>query len=178
MSALDRQVGGDHYRKLTIQPLHFARVNKMTHVEACVLKYLCRYRYKGDTHKGLEDIAKCAHYLEMVEEDFRIERNAPVPKTMAPPRIDGPPLIWELLVSAAASGASIICGGAVDIDGRPYVLFSAEVPTAAFTFAILRTVPLGTQKFKRSTPPIETARVILKNNDKEQERLARYLGLS
>ena len=68
MSAKDRQVGGDHYRQLEIQPGVFAEKNRLTGYESNVIKYVCRHRYKGD---GRGDLLKAIHYLELlIEENY------------------------------------------------------------------------------------------------------------
>ena len=60
---LDRQVGGWHYSKGGIQPIHFTETNKLTFSEGNVVKYITRYRDKN----GLQDLQKVEHYLEFVE---------------------------------------------------------------------------------------------------------------
>lgn len=61
-SALDRQEGGDHYRKLKIQPIEYAHANNMGPMEASVLKYITRHEAKG----GADDIRKAIHYCELI----------------------------------------------------------------------------------------------------------------
>lgn len=62
MNALDKQEGGDHYKKFKIQPVEFCQVNKIPTCEANVIKYVCRHSYKN----GREDIKKAIHYLELL----------------------------------------------------------------------------------------------------------------
>ena len=62
--ALDNQVGGDHYKHLAIQPIEYAHANGMGAIEAAVLKYITRHRWKG----GRSDIEKAIHELEMLME--------------------------------------------------------------------------------------------------------------
>lgn len=57
---LDTQVGGDHYRKLAIQPMEFIHANNIPYIEGAVIKYLCRWRDKG----GIQDLQKAVHYLQ------------------------------------------------------------------------------------------------------------------
>jgi len=54
------QVGGDHYRKLKIQPIEFIHGNKISYMEGNVIKYVVRWRDKG----GIEDLRKAIWYLE------------------------------------------------------------------------------------------------------------------
>lgn len=68
--ALGVQVGGDHYRTLPIQPLHYAQLNRLTACEFNVLKYITRHRSKG----GRQDIEKAIHCLEvLLELEYPIE---------------------------------------------------------------------------------------------------------
>jgi hypothetical protein len=59
---LGRQEGGSHYATLAIQPVEFITANKLTFLEGCVIKRLCRHRAKG----GAEDIRKASHELELI----------------------------------------------------------------------------------------------------------------
>lgn len=62
MSVYKKQVGGDHYKKMVIQPAKFINANKLLYAEGAAIKYICRHGSKG----GLEDIKKAIHYLEMI----------------------------------------------------------------------------------------------------------------
>ena len=62
--ALDRQVGGKHYRDMAIQPAEYIMRNGIRFAEGCVIKYVSRWRDKG----GVEDLRKAAHFLEMLIE--------------------------------------------------------------------------------------------------------------
>ncbi len=64
MSALDEQVGGEHYKNLAIQPVEFIHTNGIGYVEGCVIKYVTRWRSKG----GLDDLLKARHYLDVLIE--------------------------------------------------------------------------------------------------------------
>ena len=46
-TALDVQVGGDHYKKLKIQPIEYIHANQLPYCEANVIKYISRWRDKG-----------------------------------------------------------------------------------------------------------------------------------
>lgn len=59
---LGRQEGGSHYATLAIQPVEFITANKLTFLEGCVIKRLCRHRAKGKA----EDIRKAIHELELI----------------------------------------------------------------------------------------------------------------
>ena len=64
LSSLLTQVGGDHYKKMLIQPAEFINKNKLLFAEGNAIKYICRHSSKGK----LQDIDKAIHYLEMVKE--------------------------------------------------------------------------------------------------------------
>ena len=64
LKSLLTQVGGDHYKKMTIQPAKFINANKLLFAEGNAIKYICRHSTKG----GIQDIDKAIHYLEMVKE--------------------------------------------------------------------------------------------------------------
>lgn len=64
MSALDVQVGGDHYRSMKIQPVEFVLANGIGFIEGCVIKYVSRWKSKG----GVADLRKARHFLDMLIE--------------------------------------------------------------------------------------------------------------
>lgn len=61
-SPLDRQEGGDHYKKWKIQPVEFSMVNGLDLCQANIVKYVCRFRDKG----GKEDLLKARHYIDLL----------------------------------------------------------------------------------------------------------------
>jgi len=65
MSARDYQVGGDHYKKLQIQPVEYIYANELDFLEGNVVKYITRHRTKGE---GAKDIQKVIHYAQMILE--------------------------------------------------------------------------------------------------------------
>jgi len=62
MSALDKQVGGGHYKDLKIQPIEFIHANNLSYIEGCVIKYITRWRNKN----GVEDLEKIKHYIDLL----------------------------------------------------------------------------------------------------------------
>jgi hypothetical protein len=64
MSAFTRQVDGDHYRTLRIQPAEFITACGLGYLEGSAVKYVVRHRSKG----GAQDIRKAIHCLEMLLE--------------------------------------------------------------------------------------------------------------
>lgn len=65
-SSLDTQIGGDHYKKLKIQPIEYILANGLGFCEGNIVKYISRWREKG----GVEDLKKIKQYC-----DFLIEQN-------------------------------------------------------------------------------------------------------
>jgi len=57
-----KQIGGDHYKSMAIQPATFINQNGLQYAEGCVIKYVCRHKVKGQK----QDIEKAIHYLEMI----------------------------------------------------------------------------------------------------------------
>lgn len=62
MSALDHQVGGDHYSKKKIQPIQYIKANEMDFMSGSIVKYISRYRDKN----GAEDIRKIKQYCDLI----------------------------------------------------------------------------------------------------------------
>ena len=62
MSALQQQVGGDHYRARGIQPIEYIHANNLGFCEGNVVKYVTRWKEKG----GEADLRKAIHYLELL----------------------------------------------------------------------------------------------------------------
>lgn len=62
--ASEKQVGGDHYKDLKIQPAEFCFINNIPYLEATAIKYLCRWRKKG----GIQDLDKAIHFIELLKE--------------------------------------------------------------------------------------------------------------
>lgn len=63
---MTKQVGGDHYAKMKVQPIQFIVANDIPYREANAIKYICRHKNKN----GIQDIEKAIHYLEMILEDY------------------------------------------------------------------------------------------------------------
>jgi len=64
MTALARQVGGEHYRGGRIQPVEYAEANDLAFLEGCVVKRVTRHNRPGG--KGRQDIEKAIHELELL----------------------------------------------------------------------------------------------------------------
>ena len=66
MTSLETQIGGDHYKELSIQPIEYILANKLDFCEGNVVKYITRYKSKN----GLEDLKKAKHYIDMLIENY------------------------------------------------------------------------------------------------------------
>lgn len=66
MSALDKQVGGAHYKDCAIQPVQYIEANHLKFLEGCVIKRVTRHN--KPTGKGRQDIEKAIHELQMLLE--------------------------------------------------------------------------------------------------------------
>jgi hypothetical protein len=64
MSALDTQVGGNHYQSMKIQPIEYIVANDIPYMPANIIKYASRYRSKN----GAQDIRKIIQYCHMILE--------------------------------------------------------------------------------------------------------------
>jgi len=65
-----KQVGGDHYKSMVIQPSEFINRNNIPFAEGNAIKYLCRHKQKNQK----EDLLKAKHYIDMA-----IDRDYPEP---------------------------------------------------------------------------------------------------
>lgn len=73
MSALSRQVGGNHYAK-PIQPIEYIHANGLGFLEGCVVKRITRWRQKN----GLEDLLKIKHEIDLLI-NFEFPEHAETP---------------------------------------------------------------------------------------------------
>lgn len=62
MSALNSQVGGSHYKDLTIQPIEFIQANGLGFIEGNICKYAARHKNKN----GAQDVEKIIHYAKLL----------------------------------------------------------------------------------------------------------------
>ncbi len=59
--AIDKQVGGDHYKTCTIQPVEYIERNNLGFLLGNVVKYVTRYSVKSN----IQDLEKAKHYIEL-----------------------------------------------------------------------------------------------------------------
>jgi len=60
--ALDTQIGGEHYKKLKIQPMEYSMANGLDACQHTAIKYITRFRDKG----GITDLQKAKHCIDML----------------------------------------------------------------------------------------------------------------
>lgn len=58
------QIGGDHYKKLAIQPMRYSMLNNLDPCQHTIIKYVTRFRDKG----GIQDLEKAKHVIDMLIE--------------------------------------------------------------------------------------------------------------
>ena len=61
LKATQRQIGGDHYKSYSIAPIEFITKNKLSFIQGCIIKYICRFESKN----GIEDLEKIKHYCDL-----------------------------------------------------------------------------------------------------------------
>ena len=62
----DKQIGGSHYKQFEIQPYEFFFKNKLPHHKAAIIRRIMRYDHP--TGKGLEDLQKIQHEIDLIIE--------------------------------------------------------------------------------------------------------------
>ena len=65
----DIQIGGTHYKDLSIQPIDYILGNQLGYCEGNVFKYVSRWQSKG----GIDDLRKAKHYI-----DFLIDKETKI----------------------------------------------------------------------------------------------------
>ena len=114
MSAYDKQIGGSHYKDMTIQPSEFINKNNLPFAEGNAIKYICRHKHKGER----QDLEKAKHYIDMIlERDYPLipmteeeeYRNAGITKEEAE-RTYPPNNSWGMIKPPETSGKDWIKG--------------------------------------------------------------------
>lgn len=65
-SALEVQIGGEHYKSCKIQPVEFIHANSLGFLEGCIVKRITRHN--KPTGKGRQDIEKIIHECQLLLE--------------------------------------------------------------------------------------------------------------
>ena len=114
MSAYNKQIGGSHYKDMTIQPSEFINKNNLPFAEGNAIKYICRHKHKGER----QDLEKAKHYIDMIlERDYPLipmteeeeYRNAGITKEEAE-RTYPPQNSWGMIKPPETSGKDWIKG--------------------------------------------------------------------
>lgn len=71
MSAFKKQVGGSHYKDYKIQPYEFFFRNSVPHHKAAIIRRILRYDHP--TGRGLEDLEKIRHEIDLIIELHRTD---------------------------------------------------------------------------------------------------------
>ena len=69
---IEKQIGGEHYKKYKIQPVEFIMQNNIPYAEGNVIKYILRHRDKN----GIEDLKKAIHYIELIIDSYEVPQKA------------------------------------------------------------------------------------------------------
>ena len=64
-SALDKQIGGKHYKNFTIQPIEFITANNLDFIQGNIIKYCLREKNTENPHEKWD---KIIHYCELAKE--------------------------------------------------------------------------------------------------------------
>ena len=67
---LQRQTGGTHYKNMVIQPAEYAEKNGLSLLEGNVVKYISRWKLKG---QPLQDLEKAKHCIDLLIEIHNVE---------------------------------------------------------------------------------------------------------
>ena len=62
--ANQKQVGGDHYKSMAIQPVEYIHANNLNFLQGSVIKYISRYKAKN----GKQDLEKAKHFIDLLIE--------------------------------------------------------------------------------------------------------------
>lgn len=75
MSALDKQIGGGHYKDLAVQPMEYSMLNGLDPCQHTAIKYITRFREKD----GIKDLDKAIHCIEMLKDFYVKEQEGKEP---------------------------------------------------------------------------------------------------
>ena len=69
-TALQKQTGGTHYKNMAIQPAEYAEKNGLSLLEGNVVKYITRWKLKG---QPLSDLEKAKHCIDLLIEIHNVK---------------------------------------------------------------------------------------------------------
>lgn len=84
-----RQVGGDHYLKLGMQPFHFSLANGWDGASHTILKYVSRH-HNVDRVEAIESLRKAIHIVEIIEKAISENRYVNTARMVADTMMDPP----------------------------------------------------------------------------------------
>lgn len=67
---LQKQTGGTHYKNMAIQPAEYAEKNGLSLLEGNVVKYITRWKLKG---QALSDLEKAKHCIDLLIEIHNVK---------------------------------------------------------------------------------------------------------
>lgn len=100
-----RQVGGAHYSGSAYQHWDYAIDLKMSHLEGAATKYLSRAGNKADVPR-YQDLEKCLHYLEKLQEVFKEGRLTPLRTRLQIAEVHNPGAHVARFVACSMGGAA------------------------------------------------------------------------
>ena len=62
--ATNKQIDGNHYKEMKIQPVEYIFKNNIPFLEGNVIKYITRHKEKN----GITDLRKAKHCIELIAE--------------------------------------------------------------------------------------------------------------
>lgn len=63
---LAMQVGGNHYRRMSIQPIEYIVANDLNFLEGCIVKRISRWRDKDAVEDRVVDLEKIKHEVDLL----------------------------------------------------------------------------------------------------------------
>jgi len=72
MKALDKQIGGNHYKNYKIQPVEYNMKNNLSFLAGCIVKRITRYQ---DQEDPLKDLNKIKHEVDLLIEILGLDTN-------------------------------------------------------------------------------------------------------
>ena len=64
--ASEKQIGGNHYKNMKVQPIDFIVANNLDWFQGNIIKYACRHKHKNQK----EDLEKVIHYAQLAIEHY------------------------------------------------------------------------------------------------------------
>lgn len=104
VSAFSKQIGGNHYKDMGIQPIEYITKNNIGWCLGNAIKYITRHEVKG----GKDDLLKAIHYIEMEIE--RVYGNTDTVKIGVLVQVTGSPAQLDLPGIQGPVRTTQVCG--------------------------------------------------------------------